>query len=494
MQLKNNLFPVFFKLEHLHVLIVGGGHIGLEKVSAVLNNSPLSKVTLVAKKVSPEIKAYQDVSPYLIIKEKAFEVNDLDGKDLVIAATGDRAISELIRKEATKRKILINVADTPDLCDFYLGSIVQKGDLKIAISTNGKSPTLAKRLKEVFNESLPEETQHSIENLNALRNYLKGDFSDKVKQLNEITDILVSNKNVKTLEKKWKRIATFSLIGFALLLIGNIIAAYYPLPSIINEFKYLTSQIDTTFYLMILGGFLAQIVDGLLGMGYGVTSTTFLLTMGINPASVSSSVHTAEIFASGASGYSHYKFGNVNKKLFKKLLIPGIIGAILGAFLLSKLGEQYGNYIKPIVGLYTLFLGIRILSKAFKKKKATEKLKRVGWLAGLGGFLDSFGGGGWGPIVTSTLIAKGKNPKYTIGTVSLTEFFVTLTSAFTFFALIGVAHWQVIAGLIIGGLVAAPLAAKLSGKLPLKTMLISVGILIVIVSVRILILSITKII
>lgn len=187
----NQLFPVFLKLEHLHVLIIGGGTIGLEKISAVLNNSPATKVTLVAKKVLPEIFEFKKRSEKLTILEKEFASTDLDGKDLVIAATGDRELSVFIREEATKRKLLINVADTPDLCDFYLGSIVQKGDLKIAISTNGKSPTLAKRLKEVFNDALPEETQLTMDNLNKFRDHLKGDFANKVKQLNEITSVLI---------------------------------------------------------------------------------------------------------------------------------------------------------------------------------------------------------------------------------------------------------------------------------------------------------------
>jgi len=187
----NQLFPVFLKLEHLHVLIIGGGAIGLEKISAVLNNSPAATVTLIAKSVLPEIKAFETRFEKLTILEKAFETSDLDGKDLVIAATGDRELSSVIRGEATKRKLLINVADTPDLCDFYLGSIVQKGDLKIAISTNGKSPTLAKRLKEVFNDALPDETQLSMDNLNTFREHLKGDFTNKVKQLNEITSVLI---------------------------------------------------------------------------------------------------------------------------------------------------------------------------------------------------------------------------------------------------------------------------------------------------------------
>ena len=188
----NQLFPIFLKLDQLHVLIVGGGTIGLEKITAILNNSPATKITLVARHVLPEITKLKSKLKDLTILEKEFEVNDLDHKDLVIAATGDRSVSELIRKEATARKILINVADTPDLCDFYLGSIVQKGDLKIAISTNGKSPTLAKRLKEIFNEELSEEDiQNTLDNLSKFRNHLKGDFANKVKQLNEITATLV---------------------------------------------------------------------------------------------------------------------------------------------------------------------------------------------------------------------------------------------------------------------------------------------------------------
>ena len=197
----NQLFPVFLKLEQLHVLIVGGGNIGLEKITAVLKNSPRTKVTLVARKILPEIQALKEQAPQLMLIERAVEEKDLENKDLIIAATGDRTVSEWIQSESKKRKILINVADTPDLCDFYLGSIVQKGDLKIAISTNGKSPTLAKRLKEVFNEALPDDTQLSIEQLNQFRNQLKGDFAYKVKQLNEVTALLIDKKETNKQQK-----------------------------------------------------------------------------------------------------------------------------------------------------------------------------------------------------------------------------------------------------------------------------------------------------
>ncbi|HET6226854.1 MAG TPA: bifunctional precorrin-2 dehydrogenase/sirohydrochlorin ferrochelatase [Bacteroidia bacterium] len=219
----NQLFPIFLKLEQLHVLIVGGGNIGLEKITAVLKNSPQTRVTLVARKILPEIRAFKNQSEKLTLIERAVEESDLENKDLIIAATGDRSVSEWIQAASKKRKILINVADTPDLCDFYLGSIVQKGDLKIAISTNGKSPTLAKRLKEVFNEALPTDTQVSIDQLNQFRNHLKGDFANKVKQLNEVTALLIDKQeaNKKQNNKSILKIAVYIAIGTGLIALGH---------------------------------------------------------------------------------------------------------------------------------------------------------------------------------------------------------------------------------------------------------------------------------
>lgn len=288
-------------------------------------------------------------------------------------------------------------------------------------------------------------------------------------------------------ERKWKRIATFSLIAFALAIIAFFVdryVGYAPLASLIQS---ATSNIDKSFLLFLLAGFFAQLVDGAVGMGYGVTSTSLLMSMGVSPAAISGSVHTAEVFSSAASGYSHYKFGNVNKKLFKVLVVPGVLGAIVGAAALVWLGDKFSGYIKPFLAIYCLLLGIRILYQAYKKARKTKKVKRAGWLAGAGGFLDSFGGGGWGPLVTSTLIAKGRSPQYVIGSVSLSEFFVTLFSAISFFVLIGITHWQVIAGLMIGGAIAAPIAAKLAGRLPVRTMMICVGIMVIIWSLRVLV-------
>ena len=483
----NHLFPVFLKLEKLKLLIVGGGNVGLEKLTAVLQNSPATAIKLVAIHIGEAVIALAEKHPNLQLFQKPFEESDLNGMDLVITAIDDKKESERIRLLVKERDLLINAADKPELCDFYLGSIVKKGNLKIAISTNGKSPTVAKRLRETFNDVLPNELDDVLNNMQSIRNSLNGDFAHKVEELNKITQVLaVKDENIIKGEKRWKKIATYSLFAFLFMIIGHILLSYVPMDELWTEVKALPQQIDNKFYWMIAAGFLAQLVDGALGMGYGVTCATVLLSMGVNLPAISGSIHTAEMFSSGASGYSHYKFGNVNKKLFKVMLIPGIIGAVVGAYLLSVYGDEYAGTIRPILASYTLFLGAKIILAAFKKEKKPKKVKRVGWLAGAGGFLDSFGGGGWGPLVTSTLISKGRTPRYVIGTVSITEFFVTLASALTFFSLIGISHWQIIAGLIIGGMTAAPLAAKLSGKLPMKTMFILVGAMVIIWSLRIL--------
>jgi len=481
----NNLFPVFLKLETMQLLIVGGGNVGLEKLTAVLANSPATKIRLVAETIHAEIKTLAAKHATIELTEALFQNAMLDGADLVIIAVNDVPTSEAIRNAAKAQGKLVNVADKPELCDFYLSSVVKKGNLKIAISTNGKSPTAAKRLKEVLNNALPAELDDVIQNLSIIRNKLNGNFAYKVKRMNHITKSLIEDGSEKN--ANWKRIATYSVSVFALMLIGHFIFSYMPLREMADRATTWYATLDKNFHWMVLAGFLAQLVDGALGMGYGVTSATILLSAGVNLSAISGSIHTAEMFASGASGYSHYKFGNVNKKLFKILVIPGVIGAIAGAILLSKYGDTQAQYLKPIMAVYTLFLGLRILSNAFREQKNTKKFRNYRWLAGVGGFLDSFGGGGWGPIVTTTLITKGRSPKYVIGSVSLTEFFVTLASAFTFFTLLGVSHWQVIIALIVGGLLAAPLAAKLAGRLPRKASFILLGILVIIWSMRILV-------
>ncbi|WP_254411341.1 sulfite exporter TauE/SafE family protein [Dyadobacter diqingensis] len=242
------------------------------------------------------------------------------------------------------------------------------------------------------------------------------------------------------------------------------------------------------FALYLLVGLAAQVVDGALGMAYGVTSTSFLLSLGVTPAISSASVHVAEMFTTGASAISHFRFKNINKKLFKGLLIPGVLGAVTGAYLLSDVID--GNVIKPYIAFYMLILGVIIIRKAIQKNFVKNKTKRIGLLAATGGFMDSIGGGGWGPIVTSTLLGQGRDPRYTIGSVNAAEFVVTFASGITFLIFHGVNSWQVVLGLIVGGVIAAPFGALVVGKIKRKPLMLMVGILVIGLSLRTIILSI----
>ncbi len=485
---ENPLFPVFLKLEQFNVLVVGGGYVGHEKLRAILSNSPRTSIKLVAPAISDEIRQLSRLY-HLQLIERPYEAADLQDMDIVVAALNDPAVSAQVYQDARAARKWVNVADKPALCDFYLGSVVQKGSIKIAISTNGKSPTIAKRLKEAIAAMLPDELENVLDKLGQIRLKLNGQpFAEKVKRLDEITDVLVNGKAEREnrATQRWRKVASYSVQAFGFMLLGFFVFSYVPVQDIGNWAVNTYRSLDKNFPWMVLAGFLAQMVDGATSMGYGVTSSIVLQTASVNPAAISAGIHTAEMFTSGASGYSHYRFGNVNKKLFRALVIPGVIGAVLGAVLLVKFDDTHIRYLRPAMAVYTLLLGVRIFSNAFRPVQQKKKFKRYGWLAGAGGFLDSFGGGGWGPIVTSTLITKGRTPRYVVGSVSLTEFFVTLASAFTFFTLIGVQNWQVILALVLGGVIAAPIAARLAGRLPRKTSFIFLGLVVIGWSIRIL--------
>ncbi|MGN6604147.1 MAG: TSUP family transporter [Ginsengibacter sp.] len=484
----NNLFPVFLKLEELSLLIIGGGNVALEKLKSVLNNSPETNIKIVGIGICEDIKLLAQENSNIELFERSFTEKDVEEADLIIAAVNDLFTSEQIKNAAKKFGKLVNVADKPALCDFYLGSIVKKGNVKIAISTNGKSPTIAKRLKEVIDELIPDEMENVLKNMHLIRSKINGDFDEKVKQLNDITKVLVAkqatlNKPSKPETKKWQRIVTSSLLAFFFMILGHAILSYFPLKNIVSGVKEITSVVDQrAFLMMMLCGFLAQLTDGSLGMGYGTISTTFLLATGVNPAIVSSRVHAARVFSSGVSGYSHRRFGNFNKKLFKALVIPGVVGAVTGATL-AFFAQKYSDFVRIPVSIYTVYLGVFIIRKAFRKKKKLDKVKRAGWLASAGGFLDAFAGGGWGSLVTSTLISKRKSPRYVVGSVCLVEFFVVFASSITFFIFLKSIPLSDVAGLIFGGLLAAPIAARLVGKVPLKTMFILVGSLVILTSI-----------
>ena len=521
-QAGNRLFPVFVKLERLRLLIVGGGKVCLEKLQAVLQNSPATPLTVVATEISAPVRALAALHPNIRLLERPYHPSDLEYADIAIVAVNDREISESVARDAKIKGVLVNVADTPDLCDFYLSSIVRKGNLKIAISTNGKSPTIAKRLKEEIGGMIPEEMESVLDNMQTIRGQMKDDFPEKVRRLNQLTEVLVAKRGLDAGSgdpsdnpggrstpapghssdvtpgsarpapgasgvlpnrgTSWQQVVKWSLFAFFFMIVGAAVLPLIPFPGIADFFRGLPAQLTTKdFLIMTLAGFLAQMVDGSMGLGYGTISTTFLLAYGVSPAIVSSRVHSARTFSSGVSGYSHHRFGNINRKLFRAILFPGIIGAILGASL-AFIGKEYAQWVRIPLSVYTIYLGYYILRKAFMKRNPNDKVRRAGWLASAGGFMDAFAGGGWGTLVTSTLIAKRKNPRFVIGSVCLAEFFVVLASSITFFILLKTIPLRDIAGMILGGILAAPIAARLAGKLPVKTMFIAVGSLVMITS------------
>ena len=272
----------------------------------------------------------------------------------------------------------------------------------------------------------------------------------------------------------------FRHIGIAILVLKTSLIAYL---------IYLVSTkppsellvLDTTLWQFILVGFLAQLVDGTLGMAYGVSCSTLLLNFGVAPKVATAAVHTAEVFTTGVSGLSHLKFGNIDKKLFLRIVITGVAGAMIGAYLISAVFD--GKLIKPYIATYLLILGIVILIKGIRNQpKPESKIKYAEVLALFGGFFDAIGGGGWGPIVTSNLINQGKNPRETIGTVNTAEFFVAFFGTGVFLFFVGIDSWKTVLGLIIGGVIAAPIGAYFASRVNKKTIMILIGAVIILTS------------
>jgi len=265
----------------------------------------------------------------------------------------------------------------------------------------------------------------------------------------------------------------FTLFGLAAILLARGLPLGDPSAALDIVISVVTSD---EFLKAAAVGFIAQSIDGALGMAYGISATTFLLGTGASPAVASASVHIAEIFTTGLSGLSHLRLGNVDRKLMLKLLIPGVIGGVLGALVVTKFD---GAALKPWISGYLLVMGIYVLAKAWRhRRKPAQEPKHVAKLALFGGFVDAAGGGGWGPVVTTSLVGAGQDPRRTIGSVNFAEFFIAIASAGAFVIFIDAAPWATVAGLVAGGMFAAPLAAFLCRALPARALLVLVGTLI----------------
>ncbi|MCD9127349.1 sulfite exporter TauE/SafE family protein [Luteimonas fraxinea] len=238
-------------------------------------------------------------------------------------------------------------------------------------------------------------------------------------------------------------------------------------------------ELGDQFLFFVMVGLAAQLIDGALGMAFGLVSSSVLLSMGVPPAAVSASVHTAEVFTTGASGASHLAMRNVDKRLFLRLALPGMLGGAIGAYVLTQLP---GDVIRPFIYAYLLILSIVILLRAAGRLMPKGEVRRVPVLGFFAGLLDATGGGGWGPVATSTLLARGGTARTTIGTVNAAEFLVTVSISVTFFLTMGLQHLDVILGLLVGGMIAAPLAALFVKHVRERWVLLAVGLLVMAIS------------
>lgn len=318
---------------------------------------------------------------------------------------------------------------------------------------------------------------------------------EKVKQEQEnITDEIIVSKELVLAEQELtssrRKVFYKYTIAITIISIGILLTYLFLSAEQLADLQEMLHKDNYLFYWMLLAGFCAEMVAGSMGMGYGVICTTILLILNVPPPVISASIHSAESFTSAAGSISHWQLGNVNKKLVKALAIPAIIGAVIGAISLTFAGEHYAKLTKPVIAAYAMYLGFRILQNAYRNKNGNgnsngngfKKKTNIPVLGFIGGFIDSFGGGGWGPLVTGTFIKNGRTPRYVIGSSTTAKFILTVASAVTFIFTIGIQHWNIVAGLLIGGVITAPFSAMLTSRLPVRKMFIAVGIVVIIMS------------
>lgn len=309
----------------------------------------------------------------------------------------------------------------------------------------------------------------------------------EVSKENIVEEIIESKETViaeQELTSSRRKVFNKYTVAITIIALGILLTYLFLSAEQLTALQDMLHRDNYLFYWMLLAGFCAEIVAGSMGMGYGVICTTILLILNVPPAIISASIHSAESFTSAAGSLSHWQLGNVNKKLVKALAIPAVIGAVIGAISLTYVGENYAKLTKPVIAVYAMYLGFRILRNAYKNKNGNgaKKKTNIPALALTGGFIDSFGGGGWGPLVTGTFIKNGRTPRYVIGSSTMAKFILTVASAITFLFTVGIQHWNIVAGLLIGGVITAPFSAMLTSRLPVRKMFIAVGIVVIVMS------------
>lgn len=493
---KPQLFPVFIHREKLKFLVVGNSEFAVEKTEQILNKISPEEIIVITDTISEKLFNLQQKNTNLKIKQKPLEETDFRQINFAFVNECKEENISNISAWANNHNTFICFEKFPEHSNFEPASLLDKGHLKIALYTDNTSPGVSKRITESFNEIVPEQIDELLENLNGIHHHSKEHFHKKVSLLNKISKEFNQDKPYvdpfSELENTTKIVKTarlkanlyLGIIG-AMLFVGLFFLTIYEF-NLYPDVKDFLNKDHHIFYWMMGVGFLAEMVAGSMGMGYGVICTTILLLLNVPPPVVSASIHSAESFTTAAGSISHFKLKNVNLKLVKRLAPFAIIGALIGAFALTYLGEHYAHIVKPIISFYTLYLGVNIFRKSIRKKETIIKHQRkksnLTFIGLVGGFIDSFAGGGWGPLVTGSLIKDGRTPRYVVGSSTVTKFILTVASAVTFVFTIGIHHWNIVLGLLLGGVITAPFSAMLTAKLPVKKMTIFISILVIIMS------------
>lgn len=488
---------LFLNAENWTMVLVGSGPHSLQLIRENFLSSSPRLIELYDLDFSKELLGLSAKHPELTLIKKNIQSQDLKDRSLVILSPKAESLEEDLLGWIQNRKILIHVIGKPSSSDFSFADLIRTHQFSMGINLGEFAPEVQHRIRRIVKESLPQDIDPFIERLKFAHKHPLMNISDELQHLDKLTQEYLNQKrksklqdsefeNLSKIIKAVRRRANIYLgiIGFIVLLglFSYILIEFRLFP----EIGHFLNQDNHIFYKMLLVGFIAEIVAGSMGMGYGVLCTTILLILNVPPPVVSASIHSAETFTSAAGSISHFKLKNINRKLVKALAIPAVLGAIIGALTLSIFGEHYAHIVKPIISLYTLYLGINILRNAFKRKKPKKRKVKtdtnLGFLGLTGGFIDSFAGGGWGPLVTGTLLKDGRTPRYVVGSSTASKFILTLTSAITFFITIGIHHWNIVLGLLLGGIITAPFSAMLTAKLPVKPMFIVIGILVILMS------------
>lgn len=491
------MHPLFLNLERLAVFFAGNDEFIFKALKQICQNSPNCQIHIFDPEISEELRIFAADHATIKLFYRKLEENDLREFSLLIISTEDFEYEEYLLAISQNKNILLNVIGKPQISDFSLVSVIKNDNIKLGISSNDYPPEVQKRINHIIEHSIPTDLEAFIAKLTfAYKNPLMN-RDEELKLLDNLTaDYLAKKQQPKLADSEFENLGKVNravrrraniylgIIGVLVLIgvLSYILVEFQLFPDIelfLNRDHYI-------FYKMLGVGFVAELIAGSMGMGYGIICTTILLMLNIAPPVISASIHSAETFTTAAGSISHFRLKNVNIKLVKTLALPAILGAIIGALSLTYFGEHYAHIVKPLISCYTLYLGIQILRNTFKDKKKkirTHKSGRsLGFLGLAGGFVDSFAGGGWGPIVTGTLMKDGRTPRYVIGSSTLSKFLLTVTSALTFVFTIGIQHWNIVLGLLIGGIVTAPFSAMLTSRLPVKKMFFFIGILVIVMS------------